>query len=49
MVRRTDRPTMTIAVDLGRKAAKQTKTLFLTIFDLHLSIVLTFSIVAYPV
>ena len=24
MVRRTDRPTMTIAVDLGHKAAKQT-------------------------
>ena len=25
MVRRTDRPAMTIAVDLGRKATKQTK------------------------
>ena len=25
MVRLTDRPTMTIAVDLGRKATKQTK------------------------
>ena len=26
MVRLTDRPAMTIAVDLGRKATKQTKT-----------------------
>ena len=26
MVRRTDRPAMTIDVDLGRKATKQTKT-----------------------
>ena len=25
MVKRTDRPSMTIAVDLGRKATKQTK------------------------
>ena len=28
VVRRTDRPAMTIAVDLGRKATKQTKNLF---------------------
>ena len=27
----------------------QSKTLFLTIFDLHLSIILTFSIATYPV
>ena len=27
MVRSTDRPAMTIAVDLGRKATKQTKTI----------------------
>ena len=30
MVRSTDRPAMTIAVDLGRKATKQTKTNHLT-------------------
>ena len=29
MVRSTDRPAMTIAVDLGRKATKQTKRNFL--------------------
>ena len=28
MVRLTDRPTMTIAVDLGRKATKQTNEYF---------------------
>ena len=31
MVRWTDRPTMTIAVDLGRKATKQTNKLHLRI------------------
>ena len=41
MVRSTDRPAMTIAVDLGRKATKQTnktarkfKTKFLTIYEI---------------
>ena len=33
MVRSTDRPAMTIAVDLGRKATKQTNKYITTIFS----------------
>ena len=34
VVRRNDRPAMTIAVDLGRKATKQTITFFYTLMDI---------------
>ena len=34
---------------VDERGSKSLETLFLTIFDLHLSIVLTLSIAAYPV